>query len=178
MRNHDGDEPNQRGGPKEKSENMSALPEGASDDRSAGAYRDEFDSDHDAVDDDDCDIWDESIRRDDGSAVTHDTNESMQSRQCDRNGDETNDMQQAAGRSETKSDPPLNDSARLKDGGEAGLDLPELDLGKPDWDDDAETAAQPKKPEKVVKSGRHKNATKHGAFARDFLLPGESRKHF
>ena len=71
-----------------------------------------------------------------------------------------------------------DDSARLKDGGEAGLDLPELDLDQPDRDDDAETAAQPKKPKKFVKSGRHKNATKHGGFARYFLLPGESRTHF
>ena len=76
---------------------------------------------------------------------------------------------------ELKSDPSLDDSARLKDGGEVGLDLPELDLDKPDRDDDAETAAQPKKPKKVVRSGRRKNAIKHGAFARDCFLPGESR---
>ncbi len=153
MSNHDDDEPNRRGGPKEKSENTSALPEGASDDRSAGAYKDEFDSDGGEVDDDDWEIGDDSIQRDDRSAVT---------------GDE----------SEPKSDSPLDDSARLKDGGEAGLDLPELDLDEPDRDDDAETAAQPKKPKKVVRSGRHKNATKHGAYARDGFLPGESGTRF
>ena len=166
---------NQRGGPKEKLENTSVLPEGASDDSSAGAYKDEFDCDGDEVDDDD---WDDPIQRDDRSAVTRDTNESIQSRQCDRNGDETNDMQQAAGRSEPKSDPPLDDSARLKDGRETGLDLPELDLDKPDRDDDAETAAQPKKPKKGVRSGRHKNAIKHGAYAQDCFLPGESGTSF
>jgi hypothetical protein len=76
----------------------------------------------------------------------------------------------------------LDERAGSQDGGEADLNLPDCDCVEPDASEsnvtDRSKTPEARTKRKISNARRGKNATKHGGFARDFLLPDENQADF